>query len=184
MCGSRGGRLDSRRRSTGTCAPADRRADREALVAATGSLAETLDARRPLRIGRVALCQEISGYGQFEPLDRNEFPAGALPRVLIYTELTDFKTERQPDSLYAVKVVQEVALHKTADGKDTLVWEEHPAQVTDVSRAARRDFFLGQLLRLPAQLTPGDYELRLRVLDLASGVSATATLPIKVTAGK
>lgn len=161
----------------------DQGADREILASSAGTLVQALEARKPLRIREAVLCSEISGYGAYQPLPQLEFKVGAYPLVMLYTELANFKTSPLPDGTQAVKLVQELSLHRVTPAGLVLVWSELPAQVTDISRTARRDFFLGQVVRLPEPLDPGEYELKVKVLDLADTVSATASISLRIVAG-
>jgi hypothetical protein len=159
----------------------DRKADREALMASAQSLSTALDAREKVRITRSLLCKNIAGFGGYEPFPKNEFSMVAVPRILVYTELANFKSQRQPDGQLAVKLVQELSLHKAGSGQKAAVWTEQPVQITDLSRTARSDFFLGQVLRIPANIDPGEYELQVKVSDLADGGSSVSVVPLRLT---
>jgi hypothetical protein len=159
---------------------ADRKADRAALLTSAQSLSAALGAQEKINVTRVHLCKNIAGFGGYEVFPKNEFSLSALPRVLIYTELAQFKSQRQPDGQSAVKLVQELTLVKAGGGERRAVWTEQPVQITDLSRTPRRDFFLGQILRVPANIEPGDYELQVKVSDLADGGSSTASVPLRL----
>lgn len=159
----------------------DRKADREALMASAQTLSSALDAREKVRIIRSLLCKNIAGFGGYEPFPKNEFSMAAVPRILVYTELANFKSQRQPDGQLAVKLVQELSLHKAGTGQKSAIWTEQPVQITDLSRTARSDFFLGQVLRIPANIDPGEYELQVKVSDLADGGSAVSVMPLRLT---
>jgi hypothetical protein len=159
----------------------DRKADREALMASAQTLSSALDAREKVRIIRALLCKNIAGFGGYEPYPKNEFSMTAVPRILVYTELANFKSQRQPDGQMAVKLVQELSLHKAGNGQKSAVWTEQPVQITDLSRTARNDFFLGQVLRIPANIDAGEYELQVKVSDLADGGSSISVMPLRLT---
>lgn len=158
----------------------DREADREALIASSQVLTAALNAQRKIEIAQVALCKQVVGFGNYETFEKNEFSANDMPRVLVYTALDNFKSAAQSDGQYAVKLVQELSLFK-AGGRDRApVWSEQPVQVMDVARSPRRDFFLVQVLRLPEKIEAGEYELQVKVSDLADGGSSVSRLPLRI----
>lgn len=159
---------------------ADRKTDRAALLASAQSLSTALGAQEKVSVTRALLCKNIAGFGGYETFPKNEFSLAALPRILIYTELANFKTQRQPDGQSAVKLVQELSLLKPGSGERRAVWTEQPVQITDLSRTPRRDFFLGQVLRIPGNIEPGEYELQVKVSDLADGGLSTSVIPLRL----
>lgn len=159
----------------------DRKTERTALMDSAQQLSTSLTKQNKISITQALLCRQINGYGVYDTFPRNEFRLGALPRVLVYTELANFKSRRQADGQYAVKLVQELSLVKAGKAADRVaLWSEQPVQVTDLSRTPRRDFFLGQELRLPANLEEGDYELQVRVSDLADGGLVATSVPVRI----
>lgn len=159
----------------------DQDADRATLVDAANQLAESVNAQRTVSISQAWLCRAVSGYGSFQPFDAYEFRRGELPNILVYTELEHYRSERQANGQYLVKLVQELSLVKErAFGKEKPVWAEEPVEISDVSRNARRDFFLVQYLRLPEKLDTGDYILQIKVTDQATGGVSTKTVPLRI----
>lgn len=158
----------------------DREADREALIASSQVLTAALNAQRKVEIAQVALCKQVVGFGNYETFEKNEFSANDMPRVLVYTALDNFKSAAQSDGQYAVKLVQELSLFKAGGRNRAPVWSEQPVQVMDVARSPRRDFFLVQVLRLPEKIEAGEYELQVKVSDLADGGSSVSRLPLRI----
>lgn len=159
----------------------DQEADRATLVEAANQLAETVNARKTVSITQAWLCRAVSGYGSFQPFDVYEFRRGDLPSILVYTELEHYRSERQANGQYLVRLVQELSLVKErAFGKEKPVWAEEPVEISDLSRNARRDFFLVQYLRLPEKLDAGDYILQIKVTDQATGGVSTKSLPLRI----
>jgi hypothetical protein len=162
----------------------DREADRAALISSATLLSEMLDARKSVSVARAVLCSQIGGFGKFIPFTNNEFRPSAAPRILVYTELANFKSILQADGQHAVKLVQELILSRAGSGEVGQIWVEQPALVSDLSRTPRRDFFLVQLLRIPENLEPGDYTLTVKVSDLADGTSAVSVVPLRILGKK
>jgi hypothetical protein len=155
--------------------------DRATLMESANLLNETVNAQRTVEISQAWLCRGVSGYGSFVPFEKYEFRRGDMPNILVYTELEHYRSERQADGQYLVKLVQELSLIKESRfGKDDPVWTEQPVQISDLSRNARRDFFLVQYLRLPEKIDAGDYILQIKVTDLASGGISTKSLPLRI----
>jgi hypothetical protein len=155
-------------------------ADRARLLDATTALSDGVDSLRELSIRQVVLSQAVNGFGSFTPFDRNEFRRGEIPRILVYSELDHTTAQRQADGQFVVSLTQELALYKAGKSDDKPLWSEQPVQIVDLCRNVRRDFFLVQLLQLPADLDRGEYELRVTVTDAASGSTATSLVPLKI----
>ncbi len=159
----------------------DQEADRSTLMEAANQLADAVNAQKTVTITQAWLCQGVSGYGSFQPFDVYEFRKGDLPNILVYTELEHYRSERQANGQYLVRLVQELSLVKErAFGKEKPVWAEEPVEISDLSRNARRDFFLVQYLRLPETLDTGDYILQIKVTDQATGGVSTKSLPLRI----
>ncbi len=160
---------------------ADRGAHRAALIASSRSLSAALAAQQPVKIAHAALARQVAGFGAYESFPKNEFALAELPRILVYTELDRYKSQPHSEGQYIVRLVQELSLHKVGSKGATPVWAEQPAQINDVSRRLRRDFFLVQELRLPRTIEAGEYELQIKVSDLADGGSDITRIPLRLT---
>jgi len=125
-----------------------------------GRLVEGLEDQKQLQITKLVLCRSVSGYGRYEAFYDNRFRMGALPLILVYTELANSKPQQRSDGRHVVRLTEELALWDAANEKE--VWHSDPVSVTDESSSRRRDFFLAQYLRLPASVRPGQYNLRVR----------------------
>ncbi len=156
-------------------------ADRAVLSDAANQLADSINAMKTVSISQAWLCRAVSGYGSFQPFEVYEFRRGELPNILFYTELEHYRSERQADGRYVVRLVQELSLIKERSfGREKPIWSEQPVEISDVSRNARRDFFLVQYLRLPEKLDAGEYILQIKVTDQATGGSSTKTVPLRI----
>ncbi len=128
------------------------------------------------------LCRRVSGFGVYEPFDSDTFLAGRENRVIVYAEIDGFAAAPRADGVpgYEVKLEQEVVLYNEADG--LAVWR-HPAQpVHDLSRRQRRDFWVVQMVAMPANLGVGRYRLKIRVTDQLGGTVDETTLPVRIVA--
>ncbi len=115
-----------------------------------------------LRLERVCLCQEVTGFGQVAEFADAKFAIG--DEVLIYCEIGNFKSVAEAD--------QQSTTHRTSlsgsfvimnlDGD--IVAEQEYAAVDDISQTQRDDFFLVFPAQIP-ELEPGKYRLYVVVND-------------------
>ncbi len=136
--------------------------------------------RRPVRIGHVELCRRVRGFGVYEPFEQRVFLAGREQPVIIYAELKHFRAQETNHERYQVKLSQEVVLYNEADG--LAVWRQPKVDILDESRNRRHDFFVVQMIRLPARLNVGKYLLKVRMTDRISESLDESTIPIQLVA--
>jgi hypothetical protein len=137
-------------------------------------------AQGPLAIRQVALCRNVRSYGVYEPFDSQTFLAGREQPMIVYVELDHFLAQKMDDGQLEVRLQQEIELYNEADG--LAVWKQPAVEIVDKSRNRRRDFFVVQMVRLPARLTVGKYLLKVRVHDKHGGSIDETTLPIQMVA--
>ncbi len=127
-----------------------------------------------LFIARVELCSEVSGYGQFVPMQLSDFRPES--KTLVYCEIENF--------LPVAEMIEDRPMFETRLecrleilGPDDAVAQavDFPV-VQDVAANRRRDFYMHLPLTLD-DLPAGSYQLRLDVKDLGSGKSASRFLP-------
>ena len=129
------------------------------------ALLDRLDAAfadEPVRIVAVQLCRSVQSFGVYEPFATANFLGGQTNRAIVYLELDHFETQPVGND-HEVRLKQELILYNESDG--LAVWKADPVQVVDVSRNRRRDFYVVQMMSLPARLAPGKYRLKIRITD-------------------
>ena len=115
------------------------------------SLDSSLRRLGELQIPTIALCHEVTGFGQYRPVDPPRFPSGLDSEFVVYCELRGFVSERRADDLYhACFEMRTVVL----DDSGQTVLEMRDPDIEDRCRQPRRDCFLPRLVRLPATLRP------------------------------
>lgn len=134
----------------------------------------------PIRITTAEICRRVRGFGVYEPFESRVFLAGREQSVIVYTELEHFQVVPTDGGLSEVKLAQEVVLYNEADG--LVVWQQPRVEVVDQSRNRRRDFFVVQMVRLPARLGVGKYVMKVRVRDLHGDSLDEVTVPIQYVA--
>lgn len=150
----------------------DRKTLDEALADAFGEM--------PVTIVYADLCRSVSGYGVHEPLDTHNFLTGQANRAIVYVEVEDFAAAKLDNDRREVRLTQELILYKEDDG--LAVWRHEPTQIIDVSRNRRRDFYVVQMITLPARLSAGKYRLKVRITDQHGDSVDETTLKIHVVA--
>ncbi|MEX0774588.1 MAG: hypothetical protein WD042_02615 [Phycisphaeraceae bacterium] len=139
---------------------------------------------QPVKIGNVQLCRRVRGFGVYDTFESSAFLAGRNQKMIVYLELTHFKSVKSVDAdgndVHQVKLEQEVALYSEVDGFE--VWRQQPVQIVDNSRNARRDFFVVQMVELPARLGVGRFRMKVRVSDTQANTIDEITVPIQFVA--
>jgi len=136
---------------------------------------------QPIKITHAELCTRVAGFGNFDPFASRTFLRGRAQRMIVYVELDHFKSVKpQGSDKHKVKLTQEVVLFNDADG--LAVWRQEPVEIVDESSNQRRDFFVVQLIELPARLGVGKYSLKIRVTDKQAGSLDETTLPLQFVA--
>lgn len=141
---------------------------------------EELYGSQPVTIRTIELCEKVLGYGVYDTFPDREFVAGREQKMIVYVELDHFKAaQRSEGDGYEVRLRQELELYES-NGFE--VWSHEPVDVPDVSRNQRRDFFVVQLITLPAQLALGEYRLKVRVYDENAGTRDESSIAIRIVA--
>lgn len=130
-----------------------------------------------IQIRAVELCTRVRGYGDFDPMPRDQFIAGRAPAFVLYVELDQFAIEAMEAGGHEVSLTQELTLY-TQTG--TTVWQHRPVNIVDVSRNRRRDFFTTQVVRMPSTLGPQSYRLNLRINDRHGQSMDERKIPIEI----
>lgn len=147
--------------------------------AVSGKL-EELYGNQPITIRTIELCEKVLGYGVYDTFPERAFVAGREHQMIVYVELDHFTSaERSEGDGYEVRLRQELELYES-NGFE--VWNHEPVQIVDPSRNQRRDFFVVQLITLPAQLRLGEYRLKVRVYDEIAGTRDESSIAIRIVA--
>jgi hypothetical protein len=149
---------------------------RQALIAA-------LTGEPALTIPKVDLCTKVTGFGDYAPVSRRSFLAGAPNRVIVYSELDGFKSHLE-NGKWTTRLATRVSIVPANGGNTSnfVAWSRTPewTEVIDTSDSPRSDFFLGEIIPIASNLKVGNYNLRVEVKDLATGAVTSQVLPIEV----
>jgi hypothetical protein len=144
--------------------------------------ADRLRMQAELTIPTVALCSRVTAYGYYDPFDPARFAAGAEHEVVVYCEVENFSSQLDSQRLWETSLREEIVLYSD---QGMQVWTPDrvaPKPTIDRSRARRHDFFLGRLIRLPANLSIGRYILKVSVVDQQVNRVAENSVPLEIVA--
>ena len=132
----------------------------------------------PLLVRNVAFCTEVLSYGCTKRFDKYEFRA--KQEVLLYAEVENFSSEPTAKGYHtslqsSYKIVDSQG--QAADERTFAATEEHCQNL-------RRDFFIGYHLRLPKEIRPGKYTLRLSIEDLKCHKVGQASIDFEIKEGR
>jgi hypothetical protein len=142
-------------------------------------MADRVRTEAELSVPVVALCTRVDGYGKYDPIDPARFPAGQPNPVIVYCEIANFASQPNDQQMWETKLRQGVTLY-TETGLP--VWHDKSRDVTDECRNRRHDFFMYDLVKLPAQLSVGRYILKITIEDLNANRVREATVPVEMVA--
>jgi hypothetical protein len=138
----------------------------------------TTDLRRtsPLVIEKAMFCQRVSAFGKLEPLVSQPLRPGDL--VGVYAELRNLCDHRLAEERYAIHLVGRLEI---LNPTDTVVWNQTLQSDPDVSRSPRQDHFTVIQFRLPSNLDPGTYHLKVTLRDRETQREAETRIPFRVS---
>lgn len=137
----------------------------EALNHAT-NLRQLLAERADPVVSAVALCRRVGTFGVYDPMTSDDFVAGQSIEAIVYSEVANLSSELNSEGLFETRLSTRLEV-LTADGRS--VWQHEEAEIIDVCRRRRTDFFVVQRVTLPPTLPVGDYVLKVLVADRISG---------------
>jgi hypothetical protein len=137
----------------------------QAAAAASRELAElqrALQKLTDLSIPTVKICSAVRGYGQYDVIDQARLYAGASSEFVLYCELSDFVSDEQADGWFTTSFDMTTSvINRVGD----TVYELKDPGIVDRCRNRRRDCFIPRLVRLPATLSPGQYTVKVTIID-------------------
>ena len=140
------------------------------LADALGQLAEAAQ----LVVRNLAICTEIHSYGCVKRFEKYKFQPNQ--EVLLYAEVDNFRSQPTAKGYHtALK-----SSYQIFDARGQHVAEHAFATTEEYCQNRRRDFFIGYHLRVPKDLTPGRYSLRLAIEDTTCQKAGQAAIEFEV----
>lgn len=136
-------------------------------------LPASTEERPALALAQLALCEEISGFGDFRSFAGKSLRPGQ--QVLIYAEVRNF-VSREVDGQFETRLGTELTV-EAPDGSTIAVPFD---DIVDRCKVRRSDFYCRYTFKLPEALTPGAHRLRVRIKDHNGGAAAEQTLRVEV----
>lgn len=134
----------------------------EAVIERFHALAAELDPLGSLAIPTIALCSQVRGFGQYEPIEPPTFASGRANEFIVYCELQHFASRQREDGLYESRFDMRT---QVLDRRGQPVREFFDQDIVDACRNRRRDCFIPRLVRVPADLSPGQYVVKVTIID-------------------
>ncbi len=147
-------------------AAGDRVNEHEAALRALEAVRADWRAIHPLRIPHAAFCSAARGFQDFTPYPADTFQPGQV--VGVYLEIDNFASRAARGGEYEVSIHADVDVLTPPPNEQTIRLPEADRYTQDLERRTPRpidDFSLGLRVRLPPNLVPGAYRLRLTVED-------------------
>lgn len=128
------------------------------------------------RITNACFASRVQAWGVVDrfPLDR--FRAGR--EVIVYFELDNLSAQATGGG--HTTCIDTMLRLVNADGRTLHEWNFEPLAETCAGR--RHDYFARYVVRIPADLPPGDCRLQVLVTDTLAGAAADASLPLEILA--
>ncbi len=133
----------------------------------------------PLRITHAAFCSSARAFQDYVSYAKDEFEPGQL--VGVYFELDDFALRPGRGGEWEVSIHADVEV--VAPGPQVIRLPDGEKYTQDLERSTPRpvdDLCLGLRLRLPRNLIPGAYQLRLTVEDRLAQKKAERMLDFRI----
>ena len=135
-------------------------------------------APRPLAVQNACFASRVQGWGLVERFPTDRFRPGQ--EVIVYFELDNLSSEAAPAG-HTTCIDAELRL-MAADGTLVKAWSFEP--IAETCRLPRHDYFARYVVTIPAAAPVGDGRLELVVTDALAGNSATAAVPLEITAAE
>jgi len=154
-----------------------RRAEATAMADQLEQLRAKVCTQAAFVLDKPCFCKSIDRFGVYEARpEGNRFMAGCP--VHVYVELRNFTSEER-DCCFETRLASTIKM-LDARGQVANQWGFNDRNRPECSRSLRHDYFINYSFRLPENVPPGRYELRLLVEDVPTGRSAEQTLELHV----
>ena len=142
-------------------------------------LEESLVPLGDLNITALAITRAVRGYGRYEAFDPADFPAGRENEFVIYCQIENFVSRKREDQICESQFSMRTAVLSRAGDVVLDINDEH---IADECRTRRRDCFIPRLVHLPATLSPGQYVVKVTIVDKIAGKVAEERMTFRIVA--
>jgi hypothetical protein len=156
----------------------------ETANAALQRIEQLADELRPFSaptISTFVLCRAVHGFGRYDPIEPPSFPTGIPIEFVTYCEVRHFASQPQTDGTHRA-CFDMLTTILTRDG--TTIREVADRDIVDVCHSRRHDCFIPRLIRLPPTLSPGEYVVKVKIIDKLARKVAAEYATFRVVAGQ
>ncbi len=143
------------------------------------ALAEALVPLSDLRIPIIVLARAVRGYGRYDTFDPPHFLAGRESEFVVYCEVGNFVSRPAEAGGYESRFSMRTAVLSRAGEAVLEIADDH---IADECRTRRRDCFIPRLVCLPATLSPGEYVVKVTIIDKIAGKVAERRTTFRIVA--
>lgn len=129
-----------------------------------------------LQVKNLTFCDEVYGFGAYEPIDEPAFKAGDV--VSLYAEVENYRSESTERGLRTSLATS----YRVVDRHGTLVQDGEFPVVEDHCLSPRRDFHIQYSVTLPTTVYPGEYRLELTITDQLGGKIGDDAIAFRIAA--
>ena len=138
------------------------RAEAQRVLTEVQALTDSLLQISDPEITTLALTRAVRGFGQYDLFDPADFPTGRANEFVVYSELRNFQSRKTDDGWFESEFSMKTTILNRG-GEVILEINDDP--IKDRCRSRRHDCFIPRLVRLPATLSPGEYVVKLTIVD-------------------
>lgn len=110
----------------------------------------------------LALTRAVRGFGQYEPFEPAEFATGRVSEFVVYCEMRNFASRETAEGWHE----SEFAMRTTIMNRiGDVILELNDDPIRDRCRSRRHDCFIPRLVRLPGTISPGEYVVKVTIID-------------------
>ena len=142
-------------------------------------LEESLVPLGDLNITALAITRAVRGYGRYDVVSPADFPAGRENEFVVYCQIENFVSRERDDQTFESQFSMRTTVLSRAGDTVLDINDEH---ITDECRTRRRDCFIPRLVHLPATLSPGQYVVKVTIVDKIAGKVAEKRTTFRIVA--
>ena len=140
----------------------DPEAEANRVLTRVESLADSLVPLSELRIPALELTRAVRGFGQYDVFKPAAFPTGSACEFVVYCEIENFLSRPLESGGFESQFSMKTAILNRAGDVVLEINDEH---IADKCHTRRHDCFIPRLVHLPATLSPGEYVVKITIID-------------------
>jgi len=158
----------------------DPAAEARAVIERLDDLRAALVPVSELSVPVVAICRSVAGFGLYDIIEPAEFRAGRYVEFVLYCEIRNLSSRRESDGTCETHFdVRTVILSRAGD----VIQESNAPDIRTRWRQFRHECFIAPVLGLPATLSPGEYVVKLTIVDKIGGKVAEKRATFRLVQG-